>query len=166
MELSDIVGRLASYDCGLVEITGGEPLMQRETPALVERLLSEKYTVLLETNGSKDISVIDDRCVRIVDVKCPTSGQKDKNDLGNLRRLSMGDEVKFVIGNRIDYEYAKDLIEGFHEQAPCPVPVHFSPVFQQLAPEKLATWILHDRLPVRLHLQLHKIVWGKDARGV
>ena len=107
MELDLIVDQVSSYRCPLVEITGGEPLIQAETPALIRRLLEKNFKVLLETNGSQNIQRVDDRCIKVVDMKCPSSGMEARNDLENLKKLGSDDELKFVIGNRIDFEYAK-----------------------------------------------------------
>jgi len=165
MELTEIVNRIADYKCPLVEITGGEPLLQSDTPTLIYRLLENGYEVLMETNGSLDISGIDGRCIKIVDIKCPTSGESDKNDMENLKRLGPKDQVKFVIENRIDYEYAKETIDSncpdFPEEQ-----ILFSPVSEGIAPSQLAKWILEDNLNVRLHLQIHKIIWPDRKRGV
>ncbi|GAJ03129.1 unnamed protein product, partial [marine sediment metagenome] len=111
MEIGEIIDRVASYECPLVEVTGGEPLIQKETSVLIHRFLEEGFEVLLETNGSQDISQIDDRCVKIVDIKCPSSGEEEKNDLDNLTRLTDKDEIKFVIGSREDYEYARKILD-------------------------------------------------------
>ena len=164
--IDDILNRISSYQCSLVEITGGEPLLQPDTSVLVKRLLADGYNVLLETNGSLDISQIDARCVKIVDIKCPSSGQSEHNDLENLNRLTDHDEVKFVITDRQDYQFVKDLLKsqsaGFCKKRP----VHLSPVLGTIEPKTLAEWILKDRLDVRLHLQLHKFIWHPDKRGV
>ena len=165
MELTEIVSRIADYKCPLVEITGGEPLLQSKTPTLIYKLLENGYEVLMETNGSLDISGVDGRCIKIVDIKCPTSGESDKNDMENLKRLGPKDQVKFVIENRIDYEYAKETIDSncpdFPEEQ-----ILFSPVSEGIAPSRLAKWILEDNLNVRLHLQIHKIIWPDRKRGV
>ena len=165
MELTEIVSRIADYKCPLVEITGGEPLLQSKTPTLIYKLLENGYEVLMETNGSLDISGVDGRCIKIVDIKCPTSGESDKNDMENLKRLRPKDQVKFVIENRIDYEYAKETIDSncpdFPEEQ-----ILFSPVSEGIAPSQLAKWILEDNLNVRLHLQIHKIIWPDRKRGV
>ena len=159
------MNRIAAYQCRLVEITGGEPLLQSQTPILIYRLLENGYEVMLETNGSLDISSVDGRCVKIVDIKCPTSGESDKNDLENLNRLGSKDQVKFVIGNRSDYEYAKEIMHSispdFSEEQ-----ILFSPISEKIPPSRLAEWILEDNLNVRLHLQLHKIIWPDKLRGV
>ena len=158
LEIGEIVDRVESYKCPLVEVTGGEPLMQKETPALIQRLLDERYEVLLETNGSQDINQVDGRCVKIVDIKCPSSGEADKNDFENLNRLSDKDEIKFVISDREDYEYAKKMLDLLGSDPLTVKAVHFSPVFGKLDPKTLADWILEDNLDVRLHLQLHKYI--------
>ena len=166
MELGDIFDRVSSYECHLVEITGGEPLIQSETPVLIQSLLEDGYEVLLETNGTLDISQVDHRCAKIVDVKCPTSGMSDKNDLENLNRLTEKDELKFVIGNREDYDYAKKVLGYVDVRLKETIPANFSPVFGVMEPKNLAEWILEDHLDVRLHLQLHKYIWDPGKRGV
>ena len=158
LEIGEIIDRVAFYQCPLVEVTGGEPLMQKETPALIRRFLDEGYEVLLETNGSQDISQVDGRCVKIVDIKCPSSGEADKNDFENLNRLSDKDEIKFVISDREDYEYAKKMLDLLGSNPLTVKAIHFSPVFAKLDPKTLANWILEDNLDVRLHLQLHKYI--------
>jgi 7-carboxy-7-deazaguanine synthase len=163
LEINEIVGRVTSDQCRLVEVTGGEPLIQKDTPRLVHRLLEEGFEVLLETNGSQDISQVDGRCVKIVDIKCPSSGEERKNDLGNLTRLTDKDEIKFVIGNREDYEYAKNILDSSILRNNW---IHFSPVFGKMDPKILAEWILEDHLAARLHMQLHKIIWRGELRGI
>jgi 7-carboxy-7-deazaguanine synthase len=162
MAVEEIMARVLAFQCPLVEVTGGEPLLQTETPSLIQRFLDCGFTVLLETNGTRDISRVDSRCIRIVDVKCPSSREADRADLKNLERLSDHDQVKFVIGTREDYEYARKILGRICGQCP----VHFSPVFKVLEPAVLARWILEDRLKVSLHLQLHKFIWPPDQRGV
>jgi len=166
LAIKEIVDQVTSHQCPLVEVTGGEPLIQKETPHLIHRLLDKGYEVLLETNGSQDISQVDDRCVKIVDIKCPSSGESEQNDLGNLDRLVGHDEVKFVIGDRNDFSAAKEILDARTPDFCKQHPVHFSPVFGQIEPKILAGWILKDRLNVRLQLQLHKLVWPSDQRGV
>lgn len=160
MTIDQIVEYCNQYKLSLVEITGGEPLIQEETPILANRLLEVGYTVLVETNGSRDINVLQEGIKRIVDVKCPTSGESHHNRWENLGSLREGDEIKFVLQEREDYEYAKGVIERY-ELLDRKVPIHLSPVLDSLEPSLLAEWILHDRLPVRIHLQLHKIIWPK-----
>ncbi len=163
MDVTEILERVRGLRCDLVEVTGGEPLIQAETPSLIRRLLDAGHTVLLETNGSIDIGIVDPRCVRIMDIKCPSSGMAGQNDLRNLKKLRVQDELKFVIESREDYVFARDLLTTL-PAARCKI--NFSPVFDSLAPRSLAQWILEDHLPVRLNLQLQKIIWGPEARGV
>ncbi len=166
LEIQHIFEQIAPFQCRLVEITGGEPLLQNDTPVLVESLLDNGYEVLLETNGSLDISSLDPRCTKIMDVKCPSSQMHHKNDLKNLQRLSAKDELKFVLGNEEDYQYAKEIIQNMPAHFPAPGTIHLSPIFGRLEPELLAEWILADHLPVRLQIQLQKVIWGPNARGV
>lgn len=166
MNIGEIVEKVKSFEYRLVEITGGEPLLQDETPQLITNLLDSRYTVLLETNGSKDISIIDRRCIKILDIKCPSSGEDNNNDLENLHRLNPGDEVKFVIADRADYDFAMDIISGIFEKQKGGTRILFSPCFGKIEPQELAEWILKDKLSVRLNLQLHKYIWPPDMRGV
>ncbi|MCP4714649.1 MAG: radical SAM protein [Deltaproteobacteria bacterium] len=160
-----VLERIAAYGCSLVEITGGEPLLQPDTPGLISRLLDRGCRVLLETNGSMNIGSVDRRCVRIVDIKCPSSGEVGRNDEANLARLSARDEVKFVIGTREDFDFAAAWLEKIRFSAgDCAV--HFSPVEKSLACDMLAEWILAEHLSVRLGLQLHKVIWPGSCRGV
>ena len=166
LEIGEIIDRITSHRCGLVEITGGEPLIQKDTPFLIQSLLDLGFEVLLETNGSMDISVIDNRCVRILDIKCPSSGEAQKNYLENLKQLQPKDEIKFVIGGRDDYDYAKKIL-SFMDRANGNIkPPLFSPVYGKMNPELLAQWILADHLDVRMQIQLHKTIWGSETRGV
>ncbi len=160
----EILERVAKLGTRLVEVTGGEPLAQKGTPELVRRLLEAGYEVLVETGGHHDISVLDPRAHAIVDVKTPGSGMAAHNDLANLERLRPGDEVKFVLCDRADYDFAVRVVREHGLEAR--VPVHFSPVHPGLEPRELARWLLDDGLRVRLNLQLHKYVWGADAKGV
>ncbi len=166
LEVGDIFNRVASYGCRLVEITGGEPLIQKETPLLIHGLVENGYEVLMETNGTLDIGKVDDRCVKIVDIKCPSSGQAKQNDLENLNRLTRHDEVKFVIADRDDYIFAKKILHAKNSDLCRKHPVHFSPAFGRLEPRTVAEWILEDHLNVRLHLQLHKMIWSPGKKGV
>ncbi|MBN1276155.1 MAG: radical SAM protein [Deltaproteobacteria bacterium] len=166
LEPDDILKQIENYDCTLVEITGGEPLIQEGTPYLTDLLLQKGYTVLMETNGSQDISKIPVECIRIMDIKCPSSGEEKKNDLGNLGRMTFRDELKFVIANRDDYGYAKSIMHIMDSEFIKTGLIHFSPVFGKMDVISLAEWILEDHLNVRLHLQLHKLIWGQEQRGV
>jgi 7-carboxy-7-deazaguanine synthase len=166
LSIAEIINRVTSHRCALVEITGGEPLMQKDTPLLIRELLDMGFEVLLETNGSRDISAIDDRCVKILDIKCPSSGEAAKNDLENLKRLQTKDEIKFAIGSREDYDYAKhilSLMNRAEENTKAPL---FSPVYGRMTPELLSQWILADHLDVRMQIQLHKVIWDSETRGV
>ena len=163
--LDDVCAAVASYRCPLVEITGGEPLLQRDVYPLMRRLLEVGNTVLLETGGHIDISEVPDAVVKVVDVKCPGSGEVSRNDWANLDRLARHDEVKFVIRDRIDYEFAREAVERHGIAGRC-AGVLFSPVHGALEPAELAGWMLGDRVPARVQVQLHKYVWGSEARGV
>ncbi|MFO7754119.1 MAG: radical SAM protein [Desulfobacteraceae bacterium] len=164
--VNTILDKIRSYRCALVEITGGEPLIQQNTIHLIAILIENGYTVLLETNGSLSLQAVPAECIKIVDIKCPSSGEAHRNRAENLPLLSGSDEIKFVVGDREDFEYAKSFI--LEKRAP-EVPkekTHLSPVFNRLDPEKLASWILKDRLDARLSMQLHKVIWNSDKRGV
>ena len=158
-----VVARVEAYRCRLVEITGGEPLLQEETPALVSALLDRGREVLVETNGTLDISVLDPRAVRIMDLKCPSSGESKETRWENLARLTPRDEVKFVVAGREDYLWARGVVE---ERLPSGPAVLFSPAAGLLDPADLAAWIIVDGLEVRLQLQLQKIIWPDRDRGV
>ena len=164
--LEAILAKVKGFDCNLVEVTGGEPLIQDETPDLISALIGNGYTVLLETNGSQDISTVNNRCIRIVDIKCPSSGMDKKNYWKNLDYLNSHDQLKFVIAHREDYLYASEVLDSPAIKEKKKLPVNFSPVFSEMDPKELASWILVDHLPVRLHIQLHKYIWGGHTRGV
>ena len=166
LSIDSIIDAVGQYRCSLVEITGGEPLLQEETPLLAEKLIALHYTVLVETNGSRNIDLVDTRCHRIVDFKCPGSNMHQHNDLENIERLTPGDEVKFVIADREDYIFSRNLVATIKKRMGNNFPVLFSPLTPGLAAGELAKWILTDRLNVRLQLQLHKIIWGIGAKGV
>jgi len=166
MEPADIADRVESYRCPIVEITGGEPLLQKETPDLIRVLLDRGLRVLLETNGSLDVSSVDPRCIRIIDIKCPSSGEAGKNLFANLDHLTEKDEIKFVIGDRDDYDYARGKLPLIIGKTAGRNIIHFSPVHNRMDPRTLARWILEDSLPVRLQLQIHRILWPDRKRGV
>jgi 7-carboxy-7-deazaguanine synthase len=159
---SEVLARVASFGCPLVELTGGEPLLQPGALPLLADLCDAGYEVLLETSGAVDVAPVDARVRRIVDVKCPGSGEVDRNFWPNLDVLRGSDELKLVLADEADYRWARDLVLERQLHRRCPV--HFSPVAGELDPAALAEWILRDRLPVRLQLQLHKQLWG-GARG-
>ncbi len=165
MDLDEILARVRALETPLVEITGGEPLLQPAVHPLMTRLCDGGYEVLLETGGGLDIAAVDPRVRRILDIKCPGSGEAEHNRWENLALLRPGDELKLVLAGEADYEWAKRMLaeRRLGELGP---PIHLSPVWGSLAPEELAGWILRDRLPVRLGLQLHKILWGAETRGV
>ena len=165
MSLDDIVSKVKSFDCPVVEITGGEPLLQKNVYPLMQRLLDDGLTVMLETGGHISIEQVPDRVIKVVDVKCPGSGESDRNDWSNLERLQPTDEVKFVIKDREDYEFAREVIAS-HRLAGRVAAILFSPVHGVLDPRQLAEWILADRLDVRLQLQAHKYIWDPQTRGV
>ena len=160
----DILATIRSYSCPLVEVTGGEPLSQPETITLLHRLCLEGFTVLLETSGAIDTAGVDASVRIILDVKCPGSGMTERMHWANVERLRPQDEAKFVIQDRIDYEWAKSIQSRFRLTERCPV--LFSPVFGKLNPRDLAEWMLADRLSVRLQLQMHKHIWTPETRGV
>lgn len=163
MSRKDVLWAVARHRCRLVEITGGEPLAQRETPLLAKKFLEHGYEVLVETNGTLPIDVLDERVTAIVDIKCPSSAMHTVTDWSNLERLREKDELKFVIADREDFEYAADIVRRILPQVR---PIHFSPVLAQLAPAELSAWILEEKLPIRLGLQLHKLIWDPETRGV
>lgn len=164
MSLDDVVARVLADPCELVEITGGEPLLQEEVFPLMKRLAAAGRTVLLETSGAIDISRVDSRVRIIMDLKCPGSGECQHNLYANLDLLKPTDEIKFVIADRRDFDWACEQVRA-HRLAER-FTVLYSLVFGELAPQALAEWILESRLPVRMQLQLHKYIWDPTARGV
>jgi 7-carboxy-7-deazaguanine synthase len=165
MSLDRILEQITSFDCPLVEITGGEPLIQDNTKTLIHTLIKDKYQVLLETNGSQSIGDIDDRCIRIVDIKCPSSNEPESFLFENITYLTPKDEIKFVIASRDDYEYAAIVIQKNLKKISAKK-IHLSPVSDRIYPEKIASWMLEDKLKARLSLQQHKIIWDPDKGGV
>jgi 7-carboxy-7-deazaguanine synthase len=165
MSIDEVLAEVERYGCPLVEVTGGEPLLQAEVFPLMSRLLDRGKTVLLETGGHRSIEHVPSGVRRIMDVKCPGSSEAAKMDWANLARLTATDEVKFVIKDRADYEYARAVVnrEGLPGRVAA---VLFSPVHGVLDSRTLAEWILADRLAVRLQLQAHKYIWSPDTRGV
>ena len=163
--VDDVIAEVERHGCRLVEITGGEPLLQDDVYPLMDRLLERGFTVMLETGGHRPIGRVPPAVVRIVDVKCPGSGEADKNDWSNLDRLSPHDELKFVVLDRADYEFARELIASRDLASRCAA-ILISPVHGVLDPKTLSEWMLADRLPARLQLQLHKYIWSPTTRGV
>lgn len=163
--VDDVVAAVEAYACPLVEITGGEPLLQEDVYPLIDRLMALDLTVLLETGGHRSIARVPAAVVKIVDVKCPGSGEALRNDWSNLARLAPHDEVKFVVRDRADYEFARRVIAE-HDLAPRAGEILLSPVHGVLDAKSIAEWILEDHLPVRLQLQVHKYIWSPETRGV
>lgn len=162
MPLDQILQEVQSHPAPLVEVTGGEPLLQEGVHSLIRRLLDSGKTVLVETGGSLDVRPVDRRAVLIYDIKCPGSAMQERNRWENLNHLRPQDEIKFVLASRSDYEWAKDKLREL--QLDKRHTVLFSPVWESLPPRDLADWILHDGLPVRMQMQIHKLLWG-DERG-
>lgn len=164
MSVEDILNALAPHKVPLVEITGGEPLLQDAVYPLMQALLDGGYTVMLETGGSLPLEKVPAAVIKIVDVKCPGSGEVLQNRYDNLDHLQPHDEVKFVIADRTDYEWSRNALQQYGIDKK--VQVLFSPVYDKLPLKDLTEWVLEDRLPVRVQTQLHKWIWGKDAIGV
>jgi 7-carboxy-7-deazaguanine synthase len=165
MSVDEVVDRVHEFGCDVVEITGGEPLLQKEVYPLMQRLVDEGRTVMLETGGHLSVAGVPDRVIRVIDVKCPGSGEAERNHWANLDQLRPHDEVKFVIKDRADYEYAREVVARHRLIGRCAA-VHFSPVHGVQDAKALAHWVLEDRLPVRVQLQLHKFIWDPSTRGV
>jgi 7-carboxy-7-deazaguanine synthase len=162
MSLSDIIAEVENYSCHYITVTGGEPLAQPVCLILMSQLLDKGYTVSLETSGALDISSVDPRVVKVMDIKTPSSGEMEKNRYSNIEYLTDQDQVKFVIGNAEDYNWSKTILAEYDLLSRCEV--LFSPIAGQQNPTELAEKILSDKLPVRFQLQLHKLLWG-DAQG-
>jgi 7-carboxy-7-deazaguanine synthase len=163
--LDEIVQQVGSFGCPLVEITGGEPLLQKNVLPLMTMLCDAGHIVLLETSGAHDISLVDRRVHRIMDLKTPGSGEVTKNLWSNIEHLTSSDEVKFVIGSREDYEWSRDKVLEHQLPQRCQT-VLFSPIFGRIDPRQIVEWILADRLDVRFQLQMHKFIWTPTQRGV
>lgn len=164
LSLSSVINRIKSKGIPLVEITGGEPLLQEGIYPLIEILLKEGYRVLVETNGSLPIDLLDKRIIKIMDLKCPSSLMSEKMLFPNLSFLNSTDELKFVIGDKRDYLWAKGIISD-HDLS-SKVKLLFSPVYSMIDPKEIIRWILEDMLPVRFQLQIHKYIWPSNQRGV
>ncbi|UCF36505.1 MAG: radical SAM protein [Acidobacteriota bacterium] len=164
MSVDEIVRKLEGFPTRLVEVTGGEPLLQKNVHLLVTALLDGRWEVLIETGGHRDIRGVDSRAALIYDIKCPGSGMSDRNLWDNLDQLRPQDQIKFVVASREDYEWACEVNQRYRLSERHTV--LFSPVWEGVSPRELAEWILEDGLTVRMQLQLHKILWGADARGV
>ena len=164
MEITDIMSEIKQWDCNLVEVTGGEPLFQDECIDLLNELVNSNYEVMLETGGSLSISDVPKKVVKIVDFKCPSSGMVKKNLWSIVDDLQAHDEVKFVIGNREDFDWAKDRITEYSLDKICTL--LFSPTFGEIDPQQIVEWILDENLPVRMQLQMHKMIWSPEEKGV
>lgn len=165
MTLNEILDAVRAYRCDLVEVTGGEPLLQDAVHALMEAMLARGVTVMLETSGASDVSRVNPRVIKIMDLKCPQSGELERNLWSNLKHLTRNDEVKFVIAGRDDYEWTRGVIAE-HTLAARVGAILLSPAFGLIEPRLLAEWMLEDRLPARMQLQMHKHIWPPDTRGV
>lgn len=164
-DLDAVLAEVERFDCDLVEVTGGEPLLQEDVYPLMQHLIERGKTVLLETGGHRSTARVPEPVVTILDIKCPGSGEAGRMDWANIERLRAHDEVKFVIKDRADYEYARDAIAR-HDLARRSAAIHMSPVHGVMDPKTLSEWVLADNLPVRVQLQLHKYIWSPDTRGV
>src|ERR1041384_5314807 len=163
--LTEIVDLVEKFECPLVEITGGEPLLQKNVLPLMSMLCDRGHTVLLETSGAHDIAPVDPRVHRIMDLKTPGSGECERNLWSNIEHLTKGDEVKFVIGSRADYEWSREKMREHSLGARCHA-VLFSPIFGRIEPREIVEWMLADNIEARFQLQLHKFVWPPTQRGV
>jgi len=164
MEITYIMSEIKRWDCNLVEVTGGEPLFQDECIDLLNELVNSNYEVMLETGGSLSISDVPKKVVKIVDFKCPSSKMEKKNLWSIVDDLQGHDEVKFVIGNREDFDWAKDRITEYSLDKICTL--LFSPTFGEIDPQQIVKWILADNLPVRIQMQMHKMIWSPEEKGV
>jgi 7-carboxy-7-deazaguanine synthase len=162
--VQDIMDAIEPLGVPLVEITGGEPLLQDAVYDLMNALLAKNFKVLVETGGGISVEKVPERVIKILDIKCPGSGEASKNLWDNLDHLNPEDEVKFVLADRADYEWSRKILD--RTQVHKKVKVLFSPVYDKLNLKELAAWVLEDNLPVRVQTQLHKVIWGKDAIGV
>jgi 7-carboxy-7-deazaguanine synthase len=165
MAVDEVLQSVMQYDCPVVELTGGEPLLQKDAYELMDRLLAAGKTVMIETGGHISLEQVPRAVIKVMDVKCPGSGEAHRTDWGNLDRLAPHDEVKFVVKDRADYEFARDVVRT-RDLASRVAAVHLSPVHGVLAPRDLADWVLEDRLPARVQLQMHKYIWDPQTRGV
>ena len=165
MSVDDVIAGVEQYGCDVVEITGGEPLLQKEVYPLMQRLLDAGRTVMVETGGHLSADAVPEGVIRVIDVKCPGSGEAERMHWPNLDRLRPTDEVKFVLRDRADYDYAREVISRYGLAARAAA-IHMSPVHDVLHPRTLSEWVLADALPVRVQLQLHKYIWDPSTRGV
>ena len=164
MSIDDILSEIKKYPTNLVMVTGGEPLIQNYCINLIKKLINKKYSVMLETSGSLKLNKVPKKVIKIVDFKCPSSNMMDKNDWTILSDIDKNDEIKFVIGNKEDYDWSKKMINKYKLNKLCPI--LFSPVYNKLNLKNLSKWILKDGINVRLQSQLHKDIWGPEKTGV
>ncbi len=164
LNLFDILRIVQKYNCNLVEITGGEPLLQPDTVELSKKMIFENRRVLIETNGTQDISVLPAGVIRIMDIKCPGSGESDKTEWSNISKLKQTDNVKFVVADKTDFDWAEKIVLKY--DLTTKTQVLFSPAFGIVKPKELAKWILESGIPVRMQLQAHKYIWEPKERGV
>ena len=164
MTVNEIITKIKQYKCNLVEVTGGEPLFQKGCIELLQKLIDSKYNVLLETSGSLSIENVPKKVINIIDFKCPSSNMKKKNYWENLKFIEQKDEIKFVIGNKEDYEWAKRKINQYNLTSKCMVLM--SPTYKEIEPKTIIEWILNDNLDVKFQIQLHKNIWENETRGV
>ena len=164
IEIPEIMAKIKQWNCNLVEVTGGEPLFQDECIDLLNELTTQNYEVLLETGGSLSISNVPIEIVRIVDFKCPSSGMEKKNLWSIVNDLQPHDEVKFVIGDREDFDWAKEMLNKYLLNEKCSI--LFSPTFGKIDPSLIVEWILEGDIPVRIQLQMHKHIWKSEGKGV
>ena len=164
MDIKNIIKKIKRWPCKLVEVTGGEPLLQEQCIKLLNELIKLRYDVMLETSGSLPLDKVPSKVIKIIDFKCPSSKMEHKNLWEIVKDISCHDEIKFVIGNREDYDWAKEKIYEFKLNEICTI--LFSPVFDLINPKKIVEWILKDNIPVRFQLQMHKIIWDSNKLGV
>ena len=164
MKIDEILKEVKKYSCNLVEVTGGEPLLQKNCVNLLNELIKNNYDVLLETSGSLSISDVPNKVINIIDFKCPSSKMDSKNMWDNINYLKKNDEIKFVVGDRIDYEWTKQKIEEYKLNQICNILM--SPVYGEIEPKEIVKWILEDNLKVRFQIQMHKEIWPADKKGV
>jgi 7-carboxy-7-deazaguanine synthase len=164
MSIDEILNKIKNYSCKLVEVTGGEPLVQKGCIDLLQKLVDLDYKVLLETSGSLTIKDVPKEVINIIDFKCPSSNMKKKNLWENINYLKLDDEVKFVIGNREDYDWAKNKIKKYNLTNTCKVLM--SPTYKEIESKMITEWILKDNLNIRFQVQLHKEIWPEEERGV
>ncbi len=164
MSIDEIIAKVKKYACNTVEITGGEPLLQKESLILMRRLSDDNFNVMLETSGSLSIADVDKRVKIIMDLKTPSSGMSDKNLYENISYIKKTDEIKFVIGDKADYDWTKEIISKYSLSGKCEIIL--TPVFGKIEPRKIVSWILRDKLKARFLLQMHKYIWEHDKRGV